>query len=308
MNYLNKTIPLPALNALRKCRLLYVALFSKYGRVPGAINYLISAVLLRKQITESKKKAKELPMLSELGDKLHELKTEGFCKLKLNELVSHHEADSLIDSLIQTANEFGAPTHADLINKFGVQKTKSYFYDIAKKNQDIRERIMQFASGQKQIQLAAKYLGQMPLIEYVSYIYTPPTSGTKLIAAQGWHLDRENKSKLKIFMSPFKISVSSGPTTLLSLKHSIGKPYPNYPWYFDDEEALAAGISVEDKIPLLSNVGELFMADTSKLFHYGARHQTQPRFLVIISYCPLESRIDRNLNNKVIANSIKYNL
>lgn len=291
---------------LRRMNLLKQAYFSKYGIIPGAINYPLSIVSQRYEIAVRKKAAEALHLPTELTAKLQELRKEGFCKLALSGLVADTAATELIDSLASAATEFGVPTHDDLIRNLGVAKTKSYFYDITKSNLEIKSKIEELARSPKAIALAAKYLGQMPLIESVSFIYSPPIEGVKLIAAQGWHLDREQKSKLKIFLSPFRVSAASGPTTVLPLKHSIGKKYPNFPAYFDDAEARAAGIAVDEKVELLNDVGELYLADTSKLFHYGARHQTQPRFLVIISYCPLESRLRTRLWRQVKENAIMY--
>ena len=297
----------PALfSLLRNLNLLNQAYFSKYGRIPGAINYPLSIILQRHEIAARKKGAHALLMPPELAEKLQELRTEGFCKLNLSDVVTDVEATNLLDSLSCAAVEFGTPTHDDLVHKLGVRKTKSYFYDIANSNSGIKSKLEGFARSPKAIALAAKYLGQMPLIESVSFIYSPPIDGTQLIAAQGWHLDREQKSKLKIFLSPYEVSVASGPTTLMPLRHSLGKKYPNFPAYFDDAEAMAAGIPVDEKVQLLNDVGELYMADTSKLFHYGARHQTMPRFLVIISYCPLESRLRSQLRKEVKEKSIDY--
>lgn len=293
-------------SALRNLNLLKQAYFSKYGRIPGAINYPLSVALQWPEIAARRKGAEALTLPAELASKLQELKAEGFCKLRLSDVVADAEGSDLLRSLSSAAEVFGTPSHDFLIENLGVGKTKSYFYDIAKSNVEVRSKLEAFAKSPKAVALAAKYLGQMPLIESVSFIYSPPTNATRLIAAQGWHLDREQKTKLKIFLSPFEVSASSGPTTLLPLKHSTGRPYPNFPGYFDDAEALAAGIAVHEKVQLLNDVGEFYMADTSRLFHYGARDQTQPRFLVIVSYCPLESRLSRHLRRDVKKKSIQY--
>ncbi len=81
--------------------------------------------------------------------------------------------------------------------------------------------------------------------------------------------------------------MENGPTTFLPLADSNPAHYRNYPNYFDDTQASQFGIDISKRIPMLAKPGEFYMADTSRVFHYGARNQTKPRFILIITYGPV---------------------
>src|SRR5688572_8532581 len=83
---------------LRRLNLLKQAYFSKYGRIAGAINYPLSIVSQRDEIAARKRRAAALHLPPQLAGKLQELRTEGFCKLKLSDVVSGDEASAFIDS------------------------------------------------------------------------------------------------------------------------------------------------------------------------------------------------------------------
>ena len=50
------------------------------------------------------------------------------------------------------------------------------------------------------LQAAARYLGEVPILSYISLFFTPPGTENMMLGSQGWHRDNEQKRQMKIFL------------------------------------------------------------------------------------------------------------
>lgn len=266
----------------------YRKYFSEVGYVTRAINYSYTSLNQWNNIQARKKVAAALSLSPQQQNLVDELKANGGAKTSLQAFGFN---DDLITSLRQQAGQFGEKTPEEIRALRG-GASKTYWFDLFDKHTPASAPILNFACDKKILSVVAGYLGQVPTLQYISFYYSPPNSGQdKLIGSQSWHFDNEHKRRLKIFLSPYDITPENGPTTFLPLPYSKPELYKNYPDYFDDAQAESFGIDIKQKVQMTTKPGEFYMADTSRTFHYGCRNQTKSRWLVIISYGPVESHL-----------------
>lgn len=266
----------------------YRKYFSEVGYVTRAFNYSYTSLNQWNNIQARKRAAHALALDSQQQALVDILKAQGGVKTSLD---AFGFSDDLIKTLRQQAEQFGEKTPEEIRALRG-GASKTYWFDLFDKNNPAFAPLLDFACGKKIVSVIAGYLGQVPTLQYISFYYSPPNSGQdKLIGSQSWHFDNEHKRRLKIFLSPYDITPANGPTTFLPLAYSKPELYKNYPDYFNDAQAEQFGIDIKQKVEMTTQPGEFYMADTSRVFHYGCRNQTKSRWLAILSYGPVESHL-----------------
>lgn len=268
---------------LRPVYRFYRKYFSEVGYVTREVNLQLSRLLGAKWIAERKALAHVLPLYASRQPLLKQMISTGGIKVTLSDFGIGAE---ILDILKAKAEAFGTPSGEE-IKKLREGKSKTYWLDLLDKDDPAYVPVLAFATHKDILALVAAYLGEVPTLQDITYYYSPAESADTLIGSQGWHLDNEQPTKLKIFLSPFEMRLENGPTTFLPLDDSNPALYKNYPDYFDDTQAKQFGIDISKRIPMLAKPSEFYMADTSRVYHYGARNQTKPRFILIITYGPV---------------------
>ncbi len=269
---------------LRPVYYWYRKYFSEVGYVTRAINLRLSYLLGASLIRERKVLARRVTLAPQHSAMLEILKHNGGIKTNLH---SFNIAPDILQVLKSKAEAFGNPTSEE-IKKLREGKSKTYWLNTFDENDLAFAPVLAFATHKDILALVAAYLGEAPTLQEITYYYSPADMDpTKLIGSQGWHLDNEQPTKLKIFLSPFEMTLENGPTTFLPLSYSNSKLYKNYPNYFDEAQAQIFGVDISKRVPMLASPGEFYMADTSRVFHYGARAQTKPRWILIVTYAPV---------------------
>ena len=285
MKYQNKSI---ARASFRRCLGLYRRYFSEVGYLPRFFNYHYSAYRHRAAIYKRRALVSALPLTESGKNLLAKLQADGGAKTSFDEL----QIDNSVLSLLQNQMQERGEQSAETIKNSRKGQSKTYWTSVVDSTHAAYPALTEFATHPALLSVIAHYLGQVPLLLNIHFYYSPPAlPSPELIGSQGWHLDNEQRTKIKLFLSPHEMTAENGPTTFLPLPYSDPKKYKNYPNYFDDVQARAFGIDISKRVEMLAEPGEFYLADTSRLFHYGARNQMRSRWLVILDYGPLENNL-----------------
>jgi hypothetical protein len=170
-------------------------------------------------------------------------------------------------------------------------KSKLYRLDLFVDKEDRANPILDFVTLPVLLQAAARYLGEVPILSYVSLFFTPPGTAQLMIGSQGWHRDNEQMRQMKIFLLAHKVDSASGPSKLLPKPYSSDSFYRNYPGYFTDDQLREFGLPEKEIVEFTGDAGSVLLIDTSALFHCGSRTLAQPRLQMIAAYHPLMSNL-----------------
>lgn len=247
----------------------YRKYISEVGYVTRFFNYHYSRYSQRHEIIRRRRLAAQAQVAPSLQPLLDRLRSDGGAKASLS---SFCDAGALLGALQAKQSAIGEKTQEEIrVLRQGQSKTYwTNFFDV---NDPAFAPLMDVLVHRDLLAVIAAYLQEVPLLMSVHFYYSPPGGDpARLIGSQGWHLDNEQRSKVKLFLSPHAMTMQNGPTTFLPAPFSDHGKYKNYPAYFDDEQAAAFGIDTAKRVPMLAAEGEFFLADTSRLFHYGARN------------------------------------
>lgn len=194
--------------------------------------------------------------------------------------------------------------------------SRGNFVNLYHPQKDVTDPIKEFLTDPNIFTMAAKYLGEIPQLMMVQFLFTPKNTldpkGPML-----WHLDRHHDSVFRMFINPFEMKKENGPTRGFPSKYIEDEYYKTYP-YFSDEEAKKNGFNMDDVVYLTGNPGKFGVVDTCQNFHCGSISKEE-RFVTIMTYVPYlfkgdydadNLRGDRNLfekENKIIFDYFKNN-
>lgn len=275
---------------LRPLYRFYKKYFSEVGYLTREVNYAISYLRHYPTISAQRRAATGIKLNPQEQALADMLTAQGAVKTNLQAFSIGPE---IIESLTRQAKKFGTPT-AEEISKMRQGASKTYWYDLFNPEEPDYFPLKALATHPRILAVITRYLGQEPTLQQIAFYYSPAgnAASDKLIGSQGWHLDNDMKKRAKIFISPFEMMAENGPTTYLPAPFSLQSRYNNYPDYFNDQDAQAFGIDISKRQEMLAQPGEFYFADTSRCYHYGARNQTLPRYLAIITYAPLQSHLN----------------
>lgn len=149
------------------------------------------------------------------------------------------------------------------------------------------------ALSERIVRLAASYLREMPVLQDIEYNFSPvhrPTAN-QWSGSQLWHVDHDQSTRLKVFVTTHKMLLENGPPLVLDRVRSSLRYRPNYPGCFNDQEARRMGMDTNMYRPLIGPPGRMFFVDTSRLVHCGSRVVAKDRFLLVLTYGPRRSRL-----------------
>jgi hypothetical protein len=276
----------PIRHVLRPARNFILKYFSEVGYCRRWLHWHLNRLEEREEIARRTALATKIRLDEYQGTLLDAIRRTGLAKARLDTLCGDA---GLLPYLKALASAFGTPSFED-VARLRSGASKYYWADMWSSPADGSDPLLDFACHPRILSIVAAYLGQVPILQDVRFFYSPVNTGksTSAIGSQGWHLDTDQETRAKIFLSPFTIAARNGPTTCLPAPHSDKRLYDNYPGYFGDEQALKAGLRIENRIALLTEPGEFHFADTNRLFHFGSRDVAEPRWLVIITYGPVK--------------------
>ncbi|MEX2526788.1 MAG: hypothetical protein WEA09_04060 [Gemmatimonadota bacterium] len=135
---------------------------------------------------------------------------------------------------------------------------------------------------------AARYLGAVPLLTYISVWYSP-NDERHHGSSQEFHLDHEDFRQIKGFVFIEDVDDDCGPFSLIQADKSqeiarrIGYRMTASSKRLTDERVYGSGTDVQLH-RLTGAAGSLAMVDTSRCFHFGSREGRKPRVLLAFQY------------------------
>lgn len=124
--------------------------------------------------------------------------------------------------------------------------------------------------------------------------------------SQLYHFDREDWKQIKCFIPVKKIDLNSGPLNIISVKNTklfklkslFRFHIPNTKARYDDAY-VSKLISVKPK-PLLADIGEILLVDTSQCLHFGSRVNTSERLVIVLQFVsPYSTKLDNKKIKKI---------
>jgi len=243
------------------------------------------------------KGARISPLAQEIA---HSLKSKGYYVTSLEKLGASSAAVEYCEELARPVKSFSLLDVA----KFRAGKSKTYWLDLLEEQKSEQNPLFDFFTMPILVQAAAKYFGEVPMLSYISLLFTPPGTSSLMVGSQGWHKDNECLKQMKVFLLGCPVTTQAGPSNFLSRQHSPDRGYRNFPGYFTDAQLQEFGLPYKDIIEFTGEAGSILLIDTSALFHCGSRTMAEPRLQAIASYQPMMSNLPYNKFRKQLTESV----
>jgi hypothetical protein len=143
--------------------------------------------------------------------------------------------------------------------------------------------MVEFASQPQVVGIVADYLGQMPVLSVVSFVYTLP--GTSVEGSQLFHCDKNHDHQLHLIVPVEPIDENTGPFTFLAgdKSESVLKAVGYRQGRVADEDVLKWA-EPSDFLKATGEAGSAFFVNPSRCLHYGARVSEKPRLMLIFNF------------------------
>lgn len=158
--------------------------------------------------------------------------------------------------------------------------------------------IQDLCASRPLVEIASIYLGEVPILGSVDYQIVWPNDHTE--GFQKFHIDRLEKSQLKVFIAVEAVDEGNGATVIVpadvsqKIVEEIGYKGGRIP-----DEVLMSEKWRPFVLTTEGPAGTAFFFDTSRSIHQGARARTRPRHLIAIQYvskyCPAGAQIQHGL-------------
>lgn len=153
------------------------------------------------------------------------------------------------------------------------------------RDQDLLEHgeIFRFAISRPVVDMAARYLGRVPVLSSIRLWWTP--TNTTARSSQLFHRDGEGRSQLKLFFNVTSVDPDSGPLTIIPADVSNGPASRVLAarGRLKDVDVSGSGLS-EHARELTGPAGSGVVVDTSRCLHYGSRGNARERVVLMIQY------------------------
>lgn len=143
--------------------------------------------------------------------------------------------------------------------------------------------ILSFMVSRPVVDLAAAYMGAVPVLSSARLWWTPPNDS--LQQSQLYHRDGEDDRQLKFFFNLLEVTEDAGPLTFLPADDSaqVKRRLGYVAGKLDDEiVAKAAGSAVPVRVT--GPIGSGIALDTSRCLHYGSRRNTVGRLILMFQF------------------------
>ena len=217
----------------------------------------------------------------------------GFEKIEIETLIKNDlNIGSMISELEEKIKNFNYLNKNSHIETFDIP-------DIF----DTDSKVFNFLTSKYLIDLVSKYLGCIPLLTYSSIWYS---NNQKIFenSSQEYHLDHEDYMQVKGFLYLEDIDEKNGAMNLFSKEYSKRVVreinYKTSPERKRVEDGLFSKYENE-KIVCKGKKGTLYLVDTSKCFHCGARKSLDSRLLLTFQFItPWANYLEWNWKNSEI--------
>tara|TARA_B100000242_G_C43050108_1_gene490577 strand:- start:1853 stop:2881 length:1029 start_codon:yes stop_codon:yes gene_type:complete len=161
----------------------------------------------------------------------------------------------------------------------------------SKLNDELKKEIVSFASSERMITTATKYMGVLPMITRIQVSLNIPRKNSNLRSAMLWHKDVFGFKSLDFFMAVTDITDENGPFYCLEdkIKAGVFKSFP----YSSSKTGERGKVSLEefqekfkDKkcIKLIGNSGNAIFIDSFSSYHRGGHCKSEDRIIFRICY------------------------
>lgn len=179
-----------------------------------------------------------------------------------------------------------------ILEKFVSARSKKKYlldYDISR-NLSNFSGVIRFCTSDALVGLAARYLGEYPLISGIQLLHSPESDNEKeLLGSQKFHLDNIDTKQLKVFLNVSDVDFNNGPTSFLPTDKSREViellEYGSEVGVERLEDSAVFKLVDEDAvITNIGSSGSLTAIDTCNCLHYGARHRLVSRTLLMVQF------------------------
>ncbi len=224
------------------------------------------------------------------------------------------EATSKIPKLTETIMSDRYKLKIESQNKaFGEVPYSIDFYEDL--SNDLKSKIVNFASSEKMINTAANYMGIFPMITRIQVSLNIPRENSKARSAMLWHKDAFGFKNLDFFMAVTDIDEESGPFYCLKKKINAGV-FKNFQYQNNksgergkvDLDSFNKVFSDPETISLIGKSGTAFFLDSFSTFHRGGYCKSKDRLVLRICYQShdvLHNSYQRNNNFFLFDKSIR---
>lgn len=154
--------------------------------------------------------------------------------------------------------------------------------------------IGRFALSRPVLEVASSYFGTAPVLSCIALLWSVPTDTAEtIISSQHYHLDGEDVRQLKLFLNVWKHDDANGPLTYFPASTSArilqsvdrGTKLNAGSTKFDDSQVLS-GSSGQHPVRVVGDSGSGVFLDTSRCIHFGSRHNSKERLMLMLQYGP----------------------
>jgi hypothetical protein len=161
---------------------------------------------------------------------------------------------------------------------------KSYLYNMLR-SQEILENpaFLSIALNDKLIAAVARYFGQVPCLQKLGVMRSPPNETTD--GSQLYHYDHRDSRQAKLFLNLCDVSEEAGPTHFLSAPDSkridakVGYKQDRY-----TDEQIYSAVPRSKVLNTVGKAGTGFLIDTARCLHFGSRGNSIDRLILLASY------------------------
>lgn len=264
---------------LRRSKGVHKLLYNRLGLPLAASEAAIRSLkymLNPGQVRLRERMARALP--DETG--LTDLERRGYVQLVASRL------DMLPAMLASCEAAFDISVSNGAIERAQASGPKDFLVSVIRNKEAFRhEGLMQLALSRPLLHLVSRYLGSVPMLSSIRLWWTPPNATAT--DSQLFHCDREDRRQVKVLINVKETTSETGPFTLIPadaserVKGKLGYSYKDY--RLTDEQIRANGADAQS-VPLIGPRGSAYCVDTSRCLHYGSRHNSKQRLLLMIQF------------------------
>ena len=166
--------------------------------------------------------------------------------------------------------------------------SKKYLRNLAPESisESDRELMYRFLSQEFFLDLAAKYLGEFPLLVEMKILISPPTDESGFSGSQLWHSDYDDEKNLKIFHFLRDVDMETGPLQALNRQTSQEIiDARGYVWgsSISHDDCLVNDGEQDFEI-YTGRAGDTVLLDTVNCLHRGSRSARKTRYILYGTY------------------------
>lgn len=175
------------------------------------------------------------------------------------------------------------------LEKLKVKANKRFMMKLLdQKSLNLDSPFMRLALHPDIIKAAARYLGVVPILQFVN-VYYSSESGEELSKSQLYHCDSDDLEQVKVWVLCEEVTPQTGPLTLLPAADSDvvrKKVGYRYDMLLTDEQVSEILGGLNSAHQFIGPAGTVGFFDTSRCLHFGSRF-TDPamtRLIVMLQY------------------------